>query len=235
MSARNRQMHFGLLMTANGSHFGGWRLPQADPAASFRLQHYVEMTREAERGCFDLVFMADTLALIPTQLPATLGHAPPNARLEPLTLLSALSAVTTHIGLAGSATTTYNHPYQVAQLFASLGHWVLCGTALRIADTLEEWFQGGAAVGPWQVRASRGSGAAAPRPVPPALRGPDPARAPGSRAAGLVRVTWAGLANARMTSTAHPNLLRAPDNHTEPYSTGRSKADQAQETAEPRQ
>jgi FMN-dependent oxidoreductase (nitrilotriacetate monooxygenase family) len=122
MSARNRQMHFGLLMTANGSHFGGWRLPQADPAASFRLQHYVEMTREAERGCFDLVFMADTLALVPTQLPATLGHAPPIAHLEPLTLLSALSAVTTHIGLAGSATTTYNHPYQVARLFASLDH-----------------------------------------------------------------------------------------------------------------
>lgn len=122
MKTQSRQMHFGLLMTANGSHFGGWRLPQTDPASSFKLQHYAEMAREAERGCFDLVFMADTLALIPTQLPATLGHTPPIAHLEPLTLLSALAAVTTHIGLAGSATTTYNHPYQVARLFASLDH-----------------------------------------------------------------------------------------------------------------
>jgi len=122
MPATNRQMHFGLLMTANGSHFGGWRLPDADPATSFQLKHYLDLALEAERGCFDLVFMADTLALIPTQLPATLGHAPPIAHLEPLTLLSALAACTTHIGLAGSATTTYHQPYQVARQFASLDH-----------------------------------------------------------------------------------------------------------------
>ena len=122
MSETARQMHLGLLMTANGSHFGGWRLPQADPATSFRLQHYVDMAQEAERGCFDLLFMADTLALVPTQLPGTLGHAPLIAHLEPLTLLSALAAVTTRIGLAGSATTTYNQPYQVARQFASLDH-----------------------------------------------------------------------------------------------------------------
>ena len=117
-----RQMHIGLLMTANGSHFGGWRLPDADPATSYQLQHYVRLALEAERGCFDFLFMADTLALVPTQLPATLGRAPPIAHLEPLTLLSALAAVTQHIGLAGSATTTYNQPYQVARQFASLDH-----------------------------------------------------------------------------------------------------------------
>ena len=122
MSSTERQMHFGLLMTANGSHFGGWRLPQADPATSFTLKHYVDLALEAERGLFDLVFMADTLALIPNQLPATLGHAPPIAHLEPLTLLSALAGLTRHIGLAGSATTTYYHPYLVARLFASLDH-----------------------------------------------------------------------------------------------------------------
>ena len=117
-----RQMHIGLLMTANGSNFGGWRLPEADPASSYTLQHYVRLAREAERGCFDFVFMADTLAMVPNLLPQTLGHAPPIAHLEPLTLLSALAAVTEHIGLAGSATTTYNQPYQVARLFASLDH-----------------------------------------------------------------------------------------------------------------
>jgi N-acetyl-S-(2-succino)cysteine monooxygenase len=120
--SQQRHMHLGLLMTANGSHFGGWRLPHSKPKDSFRLQHYVEIVREAEAAKFDFVFMADTLALIPPRSPMTQGRTPLIAHLEPLTLLSALAASTTHIGLAGSATTTYNHPYQVARMFASLDH-----------------------------------------------------------------------------------------------------------------
>jgi N-acetyl-S-(2-succino)cysteine monooxygenase len=118
----NRHMHLGLLMTANGSHFGGWRLPGSKPRDSFRLKHYLNMAQEAEAAKFDFLFMADTLALIPPRSPKTHGRVPLIAHLEPLTLLSALASTTRHIGLAGSATTTYNHPYQVARMFASLDH-----------------------------------------------------------------------------------------------------------------
>ena len=41
---------------------------------------------------------------------------------EPLTLLSALAPLTTHIGLIATASTTYNEPYHVARKFASLDH-----------------------------------------------------------------------------------------------------------------
>ncbi len=41
---------------------------------------------------------------------------------EPLTLLSALSAVTEHIGLVATASTTYNEPYHIARKFASLDY-----------------------------------------------------------------------------------------------------------------
>ncbi len=41
-------------------------------------------------------------------------------RLEPLTLLGALAAVTKHIGLISSATTTYLDPFHIARIFASL-------------------------------------------------------------------------------------------------------------------
>ena len=44
------------------------------------------------------------------------------AGFEPITLLSALSSVTEHIGLVATATTTYNEPYHVARKFASLDH-----------------------------------------------------------------------------------------------------------------
>jgi len=142
MSEHKRMMHLGLLMTANGSHFGAWRLPEADPAGAFTFAHYVDIVKTAERGLFDFVFMADTLALIPPKSPKTLGHVPLIAHLEPLTLLSALSAVTANIGLAGSATTTYNHPYQVARLFASLDHISggrACWNLITSSNPAEAW------------------------------------------------------------------------------------------------
>jgi alkanesulfonate monooxygenase len=42
------------------------------------------------------------------------------AYFEPLTLLSAIAALTTHLGLVATATTSYNEPYNVARKFASL-------------------------------------------------------------------------------------------------------------------
>ena len=45
----------------------------------------------------------------------TVGH-----RIEPITLLGALAAVTQHIGLVATATTTYLEPFHVARMFASL-------------------------------------------------------------------------------------------------------------------
>ncbi len=53
---------------------------------------------------------------------AIASHMARSDHFEPLTLLSALSAVTEHIGLIATATTTYNEPYHVARKFASLDH-----------------------------------------------------------------------------------------------------------------
>jgi alkanesulfonate monooxygenase len=44
------------------------------------------------------------------------------AHFDPLTLLPALAAVTKHIGLCATATTSYNEPYHIARKFASLDH-----------------------------------------------------------------------------------------------------------------
>ena len=44
------------------------------------------------------------------------------AYFEPITLLSALAAVTEHIGLVATATTSYNEPYHVARKYGSLDH-----------------------------------------------------------------------------------------------------------------
>jgi FMN-dependent oxidoreductase (nitrilotriacetate monooxygenase family) len=118
----DRQMHLGLMLTANGAHFGGWRLPEATPQASFTLDHYAEIAKVAESGLLDFMFIADSLGLYPMPDPKTAGHMLPISHLEPFTLLSALAATTRNIGLIGSATTTYNQPFQVARVIASLDH-----------------------------------------------------------------------------------------------------------------
>ena len=44
----------------------------------------------------------------------------PASPFEPTTLLTALAAVTSQIGLIATASTTYNAPYHLARRFASL-------------------------------------------------------------------------------------------------------------------
>src|ERR1700731_3386307 len=88
MERRSRNLRLGLLLTATGAHFGGWRLPESRPQDAFTLAHYSQIARIAERGLLDFLFVADTLALYPNKNPATHGHAPLISHLEPFTLLS---------------------------------------------------------------------------------------------------------------------------------------------------
>ena len=75
-----------------------------------------------ERGKIDMLFIADSIGTAGADDLETLSHSPQAARFEPFTILSALASVTTHIGLAATCATTYNEPYTVARMFASLDH-----------------------------------------------------------------------------------------------------------------
>ncbi|MBK1657495.1 LLM class flavin-dependent oxidoreductase [Paracraurococcus ruber] len=110
-----RQMHLGVFVLGTGNHIAGWRWPGA--AQSFEdLSVVQEIARIAERGKFDLIFLGDNLATDPGMHPSFA------ARFEPLTMLAALAATTTHVGLGATSSTTYNEPYTVARQFASLDH-----------------------------------------------------------------------------------------------------------------
>ncbi|GGF61287.1 monooxygenase [Azorhizobium oxalatiphilum] len=110
-----RQMHLGLFLLGTGSHIAGWRMDGA--IDSFQDIHAVcEVARIAERGKFDFIFMGDNLNADPG------AHPSYTARLEPLTLLSAVAMATSHIGLAATVSTTYSDPFTVARAFASLDH-----------------------------------------------------------------------------------------------------------------
>ncbi|WP_145145058.1 LLM class flavin-dependent oxidoreductase [Roseomonas gilardii] len=110
-----RQMHLGVFVLGTGNHIAGWRYPGA--ADSFQSLEVIQrIAATAERGKFDLLFLGDGLS-------ANINDHPSfAARFEPITMLSALAATTTHLGLGATMSTTYCEPYQVARFFASLDH-----------------------------------------------------------------------------------------------------------------
>jgi FMN-dependent oxidoreductase (nitrilotriacetate monooxygenase family) len=115
MGRDKRQMHLGVFVLGTGNHVAGWRMPGATD--SFQSLPVVQqIARTAERGLFDLFFLGDGLSADPN------AHPSFTARFEPITMLAALAATTTHIGLGATASTTYAEPYNVARLFASLDH-----------------------------------------------------------------------------------------------------------------
>jgi FMN-dependent oxidoreductase (nitrilotriacetate monooxygenase family) len=113
----------GLSMRQLGYHAGGWRHPDVPPAGAMDIDYFVNIARIAERGLFDMVFLADGLGLRQRdEPPGSLCRSNQNVELEPLTLLSAVAMMTRHIGLVATASTTYNEPYHIARKFASLDH-----------------------------------------------------------------------------------------------------------------
>jgi N-acetyl-S-(2-succino)cysteine monooxygenase len=106
-----------------GYHAGGWRHPDVPSGGSMDIDYYVHLARTAERGLFDMLFLADGVALRQRDEPAgSLCRSNQNVELEPLTLLSAVAMVTRHVGLVATASTTYNEPYHIARKFGSLDH-----------------------------------------------------------------------------------------------------------------
>jgi FMN-dependent oxidoreductase (nitrilotriacetate monooxygenase family) len=103
-----------------GDHRMSWRHPRAPGQEVFDFDFYRKLLQEAERAKFDTLFVADHVAIWDSVKSGVTHYA--NARLEPLTLLSALAAVTEHIGLITTASSSYSEPYNVARMFASLDH-----------------------------------------------------------------------------------------------------------------
>lgn len=114
--ARQRQLHLNINILHSGFVPSAWRLPDSDPAAFTDVRHYIRVAQIAEAGRLDAVFLADNAAIV-DQI-----HFRPIPALEPTVLLASIAAATTHIGLIGTASTSYNEPYNIARRFATLDH-----------------------------------------------------------------------------------------------------------------
>ncbi|GAD34459.1 coenzyme F420-dependent N5,N10-methylenetetrahydromethanopterin reductase [Microbacterium sp. TS-1] len=117
MSRSPRQIHLA-------AHFPGvnsttvWTDPTSGSQIDFAAFEY--FARTAERGFFDYVFLAEGLRLREHK-----GHVHELdvlGRPNTLAILAALTAVTDHVGLVGTLSTTFNEPYELARQLATLDH-----------------------------------------------------------------------------------------------------------------
>ncbi|MGI3746663.1 MAG: LLM class flavin-dependent oxidoreductase [Janthinobacterium lividum] len=114
-----RQMKLGAFLMATGHHVAAWRHPDVPANAGLDFKHYKHLAQVAEAAKFDTLFIADSVAAATGDAASSMARSD---HFEPLTLVSALSAVTERIGLIVTATTSYNEPFHIARKFASLDH-----------------------------------------------------------------------------------------------------------------
>lgn len=109
-----RQLHLNTFINAVGHHEAAWRRAEAVPNWNLDIEHYKNLARIAERGKLDSIFFADIQGLISSP------SRRPGEMLDPIVKLSALVDATSQIGLIGTASTTFDDPFNLARRFASI-------------------------------------------------------------------------------------------------------------------
>ncbi|MFB6483048.1 LLM class flavin-dependent oxidoreductase [Streptomyces virginiae] len=138
MSRPRRRITLAGIIDGPGGHVAAWRHPATQADAQLDLDFHVRNARTLERGLFDAVFIADIVAVWGTHLDS-LCHTSRAEHFEPLTLLAAYAAATEHIGLAATATTTYNEPHHIARRYASLDHLSGGRAAWNVVTSAAPW------------------------------------------------------------------------------------------------
>jgi len=122
-----RQMRLAAFCSAGpvSGHHGGWRYPSADRDMVSAV-YYRDIAQALERACFDLMFVADIMA-VPNRLEGSMDSqlrygALGALRLDPVVVLSIISAHTQHLGLGATISTSYTEPFNLARSLATLDH-----------------------------------------------------------------------------------------------------------------
>lgn len=115
MSAK-RQIKLSAYLVGTGMHVASWKHPNAQRSASISIDYYKTLARTAERGKFDMAFIADSLAINEDSHPNILN------RFEPVTLITALAGATSKIGVVATASTSYIEPFNLARSLLSVDH-----------------------------------------------------------------------------------------------------------------
>ena len=118
--SRRQMILAAFFFNPQGDHRVSWRHPRAPDHEFMDFDYYRRLVSAAEAAKIDTIFIADHLGIW-NGLGSGVAHYA-NPRLEPLSLVSALSAVTKDIGFMVTASTSYTEPFNTARMFASMDH-----------------------------------------------------------------------------------------------------------------
>lgn len=104
---------------------GLWTHPRDESHRFHELSYWTELAQTLEKGLFDGLFIADITGVYDVyqnNIDLTLKESIQLPSHDPSTLVSAMAAVTQHLGLGVTVNLSYETPYQFARRFASLDH-----------------------------------------------------------------------------------------------------------------
>ncbi|GAB3616675.1 LLM class flavin-dependent oxidoreductase [Okibacterium endophyticum] len=117
-STSARHMVLTTFLLPAGYHRDSWRREGSRAEELGGLSFVADLTRMAEEAKLDAVFFGDVVHATATMR----GDIMMNGFYEPISVLSALAALTRHIGLIGTMSTSFTEPYNVARQMAGLDH-----------------------------------------------------------------------------------------------------------------
>jgi len=105
---------------------GQWKNPLDRSVPGYRdLEHWIDVARALDRGCFDALFFADvhgTYDVYGNSRDAAVRHCVQILCHDPSVLIPALAREAPHLGFAATYSTSYFAPYHTAKLFSTLDH-----------------------------------------------------------------------------------------------------------------
>lgn len=113
------------MSTVSHGNYGLWRHPDDRTSEYTDVRYWVELARTLDAGGFDMLFIADAVGQLDVyggDAAAALSHAVQTPVTDPLLVVSAMAAATTHLGFGVTVSTTYEAPYLLARKFSTLDH-----------------------------------------------------------------------------------------------------------------
>ncbi|MFW0155548.1 LLM class flavin-dependent oxidoreductase [Rothia sp. P6271] len=113
------------MTTTSHQSFGLWRHPRSRADEYNTIKYWTDLAQVCEKGLFDAVFIADVVGVYDVYKDSVAPVLRDGAQVpvgDPFLQISAMAAVTEHLGFGVTAAVTYNQPYTLARSYATLDH-----------------------------------------------------------------------------------------------------------------
>lgn len=121
-----KEIRLNLLdMNCMGACPGMWAHPRDRTSGYTSLGYWLELAKLLEEGLFDSLFIADVLGVYDVfgaSPEAAFQHAVEFPVNDPMLLISAMAAATTHLGFGVTGTVSYEPPFSFARRVSTLDH-----------------------------------------------------------------------------------------------------------------